>query len=81
MNENRDSSTSSNQKSDPMKSWRCKIEAYLNSRPLYAFSNDPSNLSAIIPSHFLIGESPVSILALAESEEKPSKEYTAFSIS
>ena len=39
----------------------CQIEACLNSRPLTAQSNDPSDISALSPGHFLIGSPLVSI--------------------
>lgn len=37
-----------------------KIEACLNSRPMNAISDDPNDLGALTPGHFLIGESIVS---------------------
>lgn len=43
----------------------CKIEACLNSRPLYAVSADPNDLNALTPGHFIIGD------ALLAAPEKP----------
>jgi len=47
----------------------CKIEAFLNSRPMYALSNDPLDLVAIILGNFLIVEPPVSIPAPTEPDD------------
>ncbi|KAH0944365.1 hypothetical protein HN011_004098, partial [Eciton burchellii] len=39
----------------------CQIEACLNSRPIAALSDDPSELSALTPGHFLIGRPLISV--------------------
>lgn len=48
---------------EEMTTTMCQIEACLNSRPLTAISSDPSDLTALTPGHFLIGNS---LTALAE---------------
>ncbi|XP_046145417.1 uncharacterized protein LOC114881524 [Osmia bicornis bicornis] len=45
----------------------CQVEACVNSRPLHPLSDDPSDLSALTPGHFLIGE-PTCIVPDPESE-------------
>jgi len=51
-----------------------KIKACLNSRPLYALSNDSSNFFAITLRHFF-GEPPVIIPVFAEYEDGLPKGY------
>ena len=41
---------------EEMSTFLCKIEACLNSRPLYPASDDPSDLLPLTPAHFLIRE-------------------------
>ncbi|KAH0946483.1 hypothetical protein HN011_011510 [Eciton burchellii] len=39
----------------------CQIEACLNSRPIATLSDDPNDLSTLMPNHFLIGRPLISI--------------------
>lgn len=54
-----------------------QIEACLNSRPLHALSNEPSDLTALTPGHLLIGESllcvPEPSLLQTRMESLPSR--------
>lgn len=45
-----------------------EIEGILNSRPLYALSNDPNDYNPITPAHFLIGRAIVGLPELDFSE-------------
>ncbi|XP_036150810.1 uncharacterized protein LOC118648594 [Monomorium pharaonis] len=50
-----------------------QIEAVLNSRPLCPLSDDPEDLSALTPGHFLIGEAPTVIPEPSLAEETLSR--------
>ncbi|XP_024876784.1 uncharacterized protein LOC112457783 [Temnothorax curvispinosus] len=54
-----------------------QVEAVLNSRPLTPISNDPTDLTALTPGHFLIGEALTSIPEPNWSEV-PSNRLTRF---
>jgi len=41
---------------EEMNTLLCRIEAVLNSRPISPMSDDPSDLNALTPGHFLTGE-------------------------
>lgn len=47
----------------------CQIEACLNSRPLCPLSTDPTDLVALTPGHFLIGEAPAGVPELPSRED------------
>lgn len=44
-----------------------RAEAYLNSRPLTTMSNNPNDLSPLIPGHFLVGHSLTSVPEIEET--------------
>lgn len=46
---------------EAMSTLLCQIEACLNSRPLCATTNDPNDLAALTPAHFLVGTDLVSV--------------------
>ncbi|XP_051165958.1 uncharacterized protein LOC127284527 [Leptopilina boulardi] len=48
--------------------YMCEVEAILNSRPLTPISNDPNDMDALTPSHFLIGSSMMTIPSLDFSQ-------------
>ncbi|GBM42492.1 hypothetical protein AVEN_80010-1 [Araneus ventricosus] len=48
----------------------CQIEACINSRPLPPLSSDPSDISALTPSQFLIESSLLDLPDLTHSQPK-----------
>lgn len=48
-----------------------QVESYVNSRPIHALSNDPTDLNALSPGHFLIGEPLVGIPETNDFRETP----------
>lgn len=49
----------------------CQAEAYVNSRPMNTISDDPTDLNALTPGHFLIGEPLVRIPDERDLKETP----------
>ena len=53
----------------------CQIEACLNSRPLYAISNDPVDMAALTPGHFLITKAILAPPGPATLDANPAKRW------
>lgn len=56
---------------EEMSTLLAQIEACLNSRPLQAMSDDPDDLSALTPGHFLIGAPLLAVPEPSLSEKEP----------
>lgn len=55
---------------EEMATFLAEAEAVLNSRPLCPLSDDPSDLEALTPSHFLIGRPGQAITEPSYSQQK-----------
>jgi len=64
------SANSTNLTIEEMMTFLCEIGACLKSRPLTPMSNDPNDLSALTPGHFLIGEPLVGVPGLDLTQTK-----------